>query len=77
MGFLDKIRGQVGKHGDTIAGGLDKAAKKANEATKGKYAGQIDKGVTQAKKGIDNTRGPGGQGGAPPPTPPTGPPAGS
>jgi len=96
MGFLDKLKGRskqlrqqadsaVDKHGDKITKGLDTAANKANRATKGKYAGQIDKGVAKAKDGLDKRSGPppaGPAAGDPPPAggrtdgpPPSRPPA--
>ena len=46
MGFLDDAKKKLGdavdKHGDKIGDGLDKAAKLADEKTKGKYSDKID-----------------------------------
>ncbi|HET7328699.1 MAG TPA: antitoxin [Nocardioidaceae bacterium] len=56
MSFFDKFRKQasdvVGKHGDKINEGLEKAANKVDERTGGKHTDKIDKGVTKAKEGL-------------------------
>jgi hypothetical protein len=61
MGFLDKLRGRateaVDKHGDKIAGGLDKAADAANRRTGGKHGDKIDSGVDKAKDALDKLDG--------------------
>jgi hypothetical protein len=61
MGFLDKLRGKateaVDKHGDQIAGGLDKAADMADKKTGGKHTGKIDSGVDKAKDALDKLDG--------------------
>lgn len=61
MGFLDKLKGKatdaVDKHGDKIAGGIDKAAKMADKKTGGKHTGKIDSGVDKAKDALDKLDG--------------------
>lgn len=56
MGFMDKAKGQltglVDKHGDKVAGGIDKAASTINQKTKGKYADKIQKGSGAAKSAL-------------------------
>jgi hypothetical protein len=42
MGFLDKAKDLAGKHSDQVKQGIDKAEDAADQATKGKYSGQID-----------------------------------
>ncbi|MBA0051934.1 antitoxin [Streptomyces sp. AJS327] len=49
MGFMDKVKGMIGQHGDKVQQGLDKAAKMADSKTKGKYSGQIQSGTRKAK----------------------------
>lgn len=88
MGFSDKLKSAVGqarvkateavdKHGDKIAGGIDKAGAFADKKTKGKYSDKIAKGTVKAKEGLDKLdgrndgdAGPGRPGG---PTGPAGP----
>ena len=57
MGFLDKLKKQateaVDKHGDQIAGGLDKAAGMVDKKTKGKYSDKIKTGHQKAKDALD------------------------
>ncbi|MEU8618889.1 antitoxin [Streptomyces sp. NPDC048623] len=68
MGFLDslkaklapakdKVSGQVSglaeKHGDKVEHGLEKAARKVDEKTKGKYSDKIESGTGKAKHAID------------------------
>ena len=57
MGFLDKLKSKateaVDKHGDQIAGGLDKAAGMADKKTKGKYRDKIATGNQKAKDALD------------------------
>jgi hypothetical protein len=57
MGFLDKVKGKatemVDKHGDQIAGGLDKAAGVVDKKTKGKYSDKIAGGKQKAKDALD------------------------
>ena len=57
MGFLDKLKSKateaVDKHGDQIAGGLDKAAGMVDKRTKGKYSDKIKTGNQKAKDALD------------------------
>ena len=57
MGFLDKLKNKateaVDKHGDQIAGGLDKAAGMVDKRTKGKYSDKIKTGNQKAKDALD------------------------
>ena len=57
MGFLDKLKNKateaVDKHGDQIAGGLDKAAGMVDKTTKGKYSDKIKTGNQKAKDALD------------------------
>ena len=61
MGFLDnakaKLNDAVDKHGDKIAGGIDKAADLADQKTKGKYSEKIDSGAAKAKDALDKLDG--------------------
>ena len=61
MGFIDdakkKLSRAVDKHGDKITGGIDKAAKFADEKTKGKYSDKIAKGTVKAKEGLEKLDG--------------------
>jgi len=61
MGFLDKLRGKatdaVDKHGDKIAGGIDKAADAADKKTGGKHGKKIDTGADKAKDALDKLDG--------------------
>ena len=61
MGFFDKARGKltdaVDKHGDKIAGGIDKAADAADKKTGGKHGAKIDTGAAKAKDALDRLDG--------------------
>jgi len=61
MGFLDKLKGKateaVDKHGDKIAGGVDKAADAIDRKTGGRHHDHIVKGRTQAKDALDKLDG--------------------
>ena len=61
MKFMDKAKSQltglVDKHGDKVAGGIDKAASTINQKTKGKYADKIQKGSGAAKNALDKLDG--------------------
>ncbi|QBJ97424.1 antitoxin [Rhodococcus sp. ABRD24] len=57
MGFMDSIKGLVGKgqelaaeHSDKVQGAIDKAASLADEKTGGKYSDKIDKAADAARK---------------------------
>jgi hypothetical protein len=58
---LDEAKKRLGdavdKHGDKIGEGLDKAAKLADEKTKGKYSDKIDTGLGKAKNALDGMDG--------------------
>lgn len=62
MGFMDKVKGMLGQHGDKVTKGIDKAAKVADSKTKGKYSSQIRSGSQKAKDAADRY-GKGGSGG--------------
>ncbi|MGW7517115.1 antitoxin [Streptomyces sp. NPDC054796] len=68
MGFMDKVKGLLGQHGDKVSKGLDKAAQVADSKTKGKYSSQIRTGTEKAKDaatrlGPDQGKGGGSAGG--------------
>ncbi|MBO1335815.1 antitoxin [Streptomyces sp. VRA16 Mangrove soil] len=79
MGFLDSIRAKLNKdkvsdlareHGDKIDQGLDKAAKMADDKTKGKYSDKIQQGADKAKDTLGKLSGSNGKDGGTPPSPP-------
>ncbi|MER6997457.1 antitoxin [Streptomyces sp. NPDC000410] len=52
----DKVSGYAQQHGDKIdkiGDGLDKAARKVDERTKGKYSDKIESGTGKAKDALD------------------------
>ncbi|MCH6163008.1 antitoxin [Streptomyces marispadix] len=49
MGFMDKVKGMLGQHGEKVSKGIDKAAGMADSKTKGKYSEQIRSGTQKAK----------------------------
>jgi hypothetical protein len=60
MGFLDKLKGMMGKgmeaaadHEDKIDDGIDKVAEVVNDKTDGKYSDQIDSGAEKAKDFVE------------------------
>jgi hypothetical protein len=61
VGFFDKAKGKlttaVDKHGDKIAGGIDKAADAANKKTGRKHGAKIDTGAAKAKDALDRLDG--------------------
>ena len=61
MGFLDRARGKldqaVDKHGDKIAGGIDKAAAEANKRTGGKHHDKITGATSRAREALDKRNG--------------------
>ena len=68
MGFMDKVKGMLGQHGDKVSRGLDKAGQMADSKTKGKYSSQIRTGTQKAKEqaeklGRQDGGGQGGRGG--------------
>ncbi|TRO62921.1 antitoxin [Streptomyces sp. IB201691-2A2] len=94
MGLLDDLKARLApakekvsdlaqQHGgkiDKIEQGLDKAAKLADEKTKGKYSDKIQTGTGKAKGALDrlaHKESDGTDGGATPPSPPAPPPSAS
>jgi len=84
MGFMDTLKGLVGKgkdyaaqNPDKVGSAIDKAGDQVDQRTGGKYAQHVDKAQDAAKKHLGAT---GGQDagtpppGAPPAQPPTPPP---
>lgn len=61
MSFLDKFKAKakdaVDQHGDKISDGIDKAAKMADEKTKGKYSDKIDTAQQKSKEALDKLDG--------------------
>lgn len=61
MSFLDKFKARakdaVDQHGDKISDGIDKAAKMADEKTKGKYSDKIDTAQQKSKEALDKLDG--------------------
>jgi hypothetical protein len=72
MGFLDNLLGRIrrsapdakdkaqdlaAEHGDTVKGGVHKAADIADEKTGKKYSGQIDKAESAAEDAVDKLAG--------------------
>ena len=61
MSFLDKFRAKakdaVDQHGDKISQGIDKAAKMADDKTKGKYSDKIDTAQQKSKEALDKLDG--------------------
>ncbi len=53
-GLKRKAEGLVEEHDEKIKGGLDKAAKFADEKTGGKHRDKIEKGVAKAKDTVDD-----------------------
>lgn len=54
MGFMDKIKGMVGKHPDKANQGIDKASSMADERTGGQYSDQIDTASEKASGWVDS-----------------------
>ncbi|MEV0556817.1 antitoxin [Streptomyces sp. NPDC050597] len=79
----EKVSDLAQQHGgkiDKIEQGLDKAAKLADEKTKGKYSDKIQTGTGKAKGALDrlaHKESDGTDGGATPPSPPAPPPSAS
>ncbi|MBQ0864272.1 antitoxin [Streptomyces sp. RK75] len=62
MGFMDKVKGMLGQHGDKVHQGVDKAAKLADSKTKGKYSDKINNGARKAKDATQRLADEGGRG---------------
>ncbi|MFD5327603.1 antitoxin [Streptomyces sp. NPDC127092] len=85
MGLLDSLKAKLApardkvshlaqEHGGKVEHGLEKAARKVDEKTKGKYSDKIESGTGKAKHAIDRLAhkdegpaGPTGPAGPPPP----------
>jgi len=57
MGFLDKIKGLVGKNADKIEDGLDKAADTAKDKLADGHDDKVDSAVEKAKDVVENLEG--------------------
>lgn len=64
MGFMDSIKGMMGKgkdlaaeHEDAIQDGIDKAADMADDKTGGKYSDHIETGAEKAKEVVEGLDG--------------------
>lgn len=64
MGFMDSLKGMMGKgkevaadHEDAVQDGIDKAADMADDKTGGKYSDQIDTGAEKAKEVVEGLDG--------------------
>jgi hypothetical protein len=53
MGFLDTIKGLVGKNADKADDVIDKAADFADQKTGGKHSDKIDTAAEKAKQAVD------------------------
>ncbi|MGW7350522.1 antitoxin [Streptomyces sp. Z26] len=53
MGFMDKVKGMLGQHGDKVGQGIDKGADTLDRRTGGKHSDKIRSGTDKAKDGID------------------------
>ncbi|MFI8965238.1 antitoxin [Streptomyces sp. NPDC053493] len=70
----DKVSDLAQQHGGKVEHGLEKAARKVDEKTKGKYSDKIESGTGKAKEAIERLAHKDGgtpPPSAPPPTPPT------
>jgi hypothetical protein len=61
VGFLDDMADKAGdlakEHGDTIDGGIDKAAELVDDKTGGKQSDKIDTVAEKLKDGVDKLSG--------------------
>jgi len=57
MGFLDKIKGLLGKHEDKIEDGLDTAADKAKDLVPDEHDDKVDMAADKAKDLVDSLDG--------------------
>ena len=56
MGFMDKIKGMFGKHGDQAKQAVEKAGDAVDQKTGGKYSSQVDTAQEKADEFIDKTK---------------------
>ncbi|NLA28053.1 MAG: antitoxin [Propionibacterium sp.] len=54
MGLLDDIKSAADQHEDQVEAAIDKAGDAIDQATDGKYAGQVDKAQDFLKDKIGN-----------------------
>ncbi len=52
MTFIDRLKDMLGQNRDKVETGMDKAARAADSATKGKYRDRIGTGTKKAKEAI-------------------------
>lgn len=64
MGFMDKVKGMLGQHGDKADQGIDRAGDMVDDKTGGKHAAHVDKAQQAAKDRLDKLQSDGGTGGA-------------
>ena len=57
MGFLDRIKGLLGKHEDKIEDGLDMAADKAKDFVPDEHDDKVDMAADKAKELVDSLDG--------------------
>ena len=63
MGFMDKVKGMLGQHGDKVDQGVDRAGDVVDDRTAGKHAAHVDKAQQTAKDQLDKLQGDSGGGG--------------
>ena len=63
MGFMDKVKGMLGQHGDKADQGIDRAGDMVDDKTGGKHAAHVDKAQQAAKDNLDKMQGDSGAGG--------------
>ncbi|MDT0446180.1 antitoxin [Streptomyces johnsoniae] len=52
MSFINRLKDKLSQNRDKVETGMDKAARAADSATKGKYRGRIETGAKKAKGAI-------------------------
>ena len=62
MGFMDKVKGMLGQHGDKVDQGIEKAGDTVDDKTGGKHAAHVDKAQDMARDQIDRLGGDGAAG---------------
>lgn len=63
MGFMDKVKGMLGQHGDKVDQGVERAGDMVDDKTGGKHAAHVDKAQDAARDHIDKLGGDGTAGG--------------